>query len=75
MRKGRISSIYLQCDSGLDSILSVRESLTDDEIEKLEAVLDNKLHELGMVLRVIFDWDADRNPAIYVQAKLSLESV
>lgn len=70
--RGRTPVIYLQCDEGhgyetFDRI----DTLTEPEVETLEEVLAPQLHEMGMMLRIVDDWHAEKEPAVYVQARLS----
>jgi len=71
MRSAELPTVYLQYDSGhgyetFDSV----DSLTWDELDTLESVLQAQLYDMGLALRIISDWHAEREPADYVQAKL-----
>lgn len=72
IRRGRNPVIYLQCDEGRGFETFDRiDSLTESEIETLEEVLFPQLNEMGLMLRVVDDWYAEKEPAAYVQARLS----
>lgn len=72
MRAGHMPTVYLQCDGGRGfETFDCVDSLTWPEIETLEAVLEKQLYEHAMQFRLISDWEAERKPATYVQAKLS----
>lgn len=72
MRDAHFPTVYLQCDAGSGyQTFEVVDSLTWDELETLEEVLHEDLYRMGMILRIISDWHAEREPATYVQARVS----
>ena len=71
MRGTETPTVYLQCDGGGGfETFDCVDSLTWDELETLESVLGAELYDLGLDLRVVSDVHAERDPAVYVQAKL-----
>jgi hypothetical protein len=72
IKRGRTPIIYLQCDEGRGYETFDRiDFLTEPEIETLKEVLGAQLHEMGLMLRVVDDWHAEKEPTAYVQARLS----
>ncbi len=72
MRWGHTPTIYLQCDGGrgYDTFARI-DFLTELEIETLEEVLHPQLNELGYRMRIVGDWHAEKEPSVFVQARLS----
>lgn len=76
LRSGRTHPVFLQCDGGHGFETFDRvDCLTAEELETLEAVLGGRLHDVGFILRVIDDWDAEKNPAIYVDASMQWQLI
>jgi hypothetical protein len=74
MRAGELPTVYLQCDcgGGFESFGCV-DSLTWNELETLEELLEDELHAMGYMFRLVTDWHAEREPATFIRAKLSLD--
>jgi hypothetical protein len=76
LRSGRTHPVFLQTDDGHGFETFDRvDCLTDDELKVLEAVLGGRLYDGGIILRVIDDWDAEKNPAIYVNASMQWQLI
>jgi hypothetical protein len=72
MRSSETPTVYLQCDGGHGyETFDCINDLTAAELETLETVLGQELYDMGLILKVVSDWHAEREPPIYVQARLS----
>lgn len=72
LRCGRMPTVYLQCDDGTGfKTFDCVNSLTWDEIETLEEIVRQELHQLSIDFRIVSDWEAEREPSVYVKARLS----
>jgi len=72
LRGAETPVVYLQCDSGRGyETFDCVDCLTWDELETLEAVLGAELYDMGFCLRIVSEVHAERDPALYVQAKRS----
>jgi hypothetical protein len=72
LRDGHTPTVYLQCDGGhgYDTFDCV-ESLTWNELDTLQSLLGEELYQRGLILRIVSDLHAEREPNTYVQAKIS----
>jgi hypothetical protein len=72
LRDGHTPTVYLQCDGGHGfETFDCVDSLTWEELDTLQSVLGAELYERGLILQIVSDWHAEREPDTYVQARIS----
>jgi hypothetical protein len=77
LRVGETPVVYLLLDDGGGQYetFGCIDDLTWDEIDVLEKLLTKELYDMGMCFRIVSDWHAERDPAVFVRARLSWKPI